>query len=567
MNKSKSICLLLGTFLTNIIFFSLVITTSLFFVNITVTQINLILAVVFSIVICYFISNKNLKQTLWIFILSILIIIGTIMICGHSFDPSYDGNTYHKAMTGFMKNGWNPLRKTFYDFADSDFPSCSILSQTWLDAYPKGAEIFAACIYAVTGNIESGKCFNLLSCIAIGLISYGFLCETVPLKKWQSVICSIFLCLNPVAFSQFFTYYIDGFLWQFFLLCMFCLAYLTLYREQNLTCYCCYMLFVSIVVGLNLKFSSLIYFGLPCMVFFLFWCFKIKNRNQLLKRFILLASGALMGICYAGSTSYIINIIRHNNPVYTMIGEGSTDLVTVQLPKVYQSMNNSARFIGSLFSKTSNSKAIEQIEWKLPFSCHPNEFAAAQGCDVRTAGWGILFSGILLISIAIVIVALVRYRKTNICHVIYLLFGIMLFSIIFVPGLSWARYFGALFYIPVMAMVYLFIRFNKSNSGVNIILAFALSLLLFINMIPNIVFSRKIVINEYKAIVQELENFRNITKENTVVVSYGNKGRFPGRIFTLMDMDIVDYSFEEVMEAESSDTLFPYCGLQYKIIK
>lgn len=568
MNKNNS--LLLGTFLINIIFSSLVITTSLYFVNITITQVNFILSVVFSIIICYYMSNKNLKQTLFISVLSILIIIGTIIVCMHSFDFSWDGNTYHKTVTGFMKNGWNPIQKNFYDFAESNFPSsCSKLTQTWLDAYPKGAEIFAACIYAITENIESGKCFNLLSCIAMSLISYSFLCETASLKKWQSFICSFFLCLNPVVFSQIFTYYIDGFLWQLFLLCIFCIIYLTLYdMNQKSTNYCYYMLLVSIVVGLNLKFSSLIYFGIPCLVFFIYWCFVTKDKKQLLKRFKLLVSAAIGGICYAGSTSYIINIIRHRNPVYIMLGEGATDLITAQLPNVYQDMSNSVRFIGSLFSKTNGSKTIEAIEWKLPFSCHPNEFVSAQSCDVRTAGWGILFSGILLISVVIVVIALVRHRgRKEICHVIYLLFGIMLFSIIFIPGLCWARYFGALFYIPVMAIAYLFICYNKSNSNSNTILATILSLLLFVNMIPNMVFSHKIVTSDYKTIMQELESFRDITKENTIIISYTHQGRFSGRIFTLVDMGITNYSFEDTLGAEHSNTLFPYYGLQYVIIQ
>ena len=53
--------------------------------------------------------------------------------------------------------------------------------------------------------------------------------------------------------------------------------------------------------------------------------------------------------------------------------------------------------------------------------------------------------------------------------------------------------------------------------------------------------------------MQELEGFRNITKENTVVISYSNPNRFSGCVFTLMDMDITHYTFVEAIEAEPSN--------------
>lgn len=105
MEKNDN-CLQLGTFLIDIIFFSIVITTTLFFLNITVTPINFIFSVLCSSVICFY-SNKNIKKTIWITLFGILILIVTIVICEHTFDFSWDGNTYHKTMTAFMKNGWN----------------------------------------------------------------------------------------------------------------------------------------------------------------------------------------------------------------------------------------------------------------------------------------------------------------------------------------------------------------------------------------------------------------------------------------------------------------------------
>lgn len=574
MSKRDDLILSVGTFLINIMFFCLIITTGLFFVNIKITAVNFGLALICSICTCWFMNEKDLKKSLLVVVCGIAILGITIAICNHSYDYSWDGNTYHKTMTGFMKNGWNPLEQSFYDFADSEYEPCAMLTQTWLDAYPKGTEIFAACIYAVVGSIEAGKCFNILACIALCFISYGFLREMFPLKKYQAALCGTMCALHPVAFSQFLTYYIDGYLWQIFLLCMFCLVYMTLYKDGRLTGYCYYMLMVSIVIGLNLKFSALIYFGLPCIVFFIYWWIRARRNNryerkEVYKRFIILVSGVILGICYVGATSYITNIIRYKNPLYTMIGEGSTELVVVQLPIVYQEMNNVTRFICSLFSKTNGSKALEHVEWKMPFTYYPEEFTAAQSCDVRTAGWGIMFSGIFIISLVVFIIALIRHReiKKEICHVMYMIFGIMIFSIVVVPGLSWARYFGAMFYLPVAAMVYLFMRYNKAKKKSGFVVAITLALLLCVDMIPNFEMAHRMLTSEYEVIKKELDDFKTITEENEVVVGYITKGRFSGRFFTLDDMDITNYTFLEAGVDETYTTLFHYYGLAYKIIE
>ena len=246
----------IGTFLINTMFFSLIISAGLFLLNIPITQINIILAILCSMIVCYYQNDKNGKELLITSICSVLILCVIVAICNHSFDNSWDGNAYHKNMTGFLANGWNPLKISFYDFADANYPFAAMLTATWLDAYPKGTEIFAACIYSITGNIEGGKCFNLLGTIGTGLISYSFLTEVLHLKYVQAFICAGALVLNPVMLSQMLTYYVDGFLWQIFLITICCVLYLTLYKERQWVMYCYYMLIVSITIGLNLKFSA-----------------------------------------------------------------------------------------------------------------------------------------------------------------------------------------------------------------------------------------------------------------------------------------------------------------------
>mgnify|MGYP007031541574 FL=1 len=108
--------------------------------------------------------------------------------------------------------------------------------------------------------------------------------------------------------------------------------------------------------------------------------------------------------------------------------------------------------------------------------------------------------------------------------------------------------------------------YNKRVKKTDNIIAIGLIVLLCTNMIPNIVFSNKMLTDKYSMIENELEQFKNITEENDVVVGY-NSGRFSGRIFTLEDMGITDYTFGEVDENEVTGDIFPNYGLVYKIVE
>ena len=79
-------------------------------------------------------------------------------------------------MTAMLKNGWNPVYLSFYDFVDrTKFTFLEDITGTWYDAYPKASETWGACIYIITNNIEGGKSFNFVSMTATFCIFFGFL--------------------------------------------------------------------------------------------------------------------------------------------------------------------------------------------------------------------------------------------------------------------------------------------------------------------------------------------------------------------------------------------------------
>ena len=442
-----------------------------------------------------------------------------------------------------------------------------------LPVYPKASELFAACVHSLTHNIEAGKSFNLLSMAALLFLSWGTLAQTGLLKHWQCIICAGLLVLTPVNLSQIFTYYNDGFLANMLLLCLIGLLYLTLYPQGELRPLALYNIFVSINIGFNIKFSSTLFFAILCLVFFGFWVvqdFRGRSFAQGVRairgRFLLLAASVLSGVLFLGSTSYVTNTIRYHNPVYTMIGPGSSEIITSQVAPAFQPMSHFARFVASLFSHTNDSLGITAVEWKLPFTFTRQELYAASSCDVRIGGWGVLFSGILLISVAVIVVSLIKCHHSHpkIFRLSLLLSVMLGVSLLFIPGLFWARYFTSLFYIPVVALLFLFVHWNREGGRGQLICAGALAALLCLNMAPNAGYDLKLLMNAHLT-WEQLETLRTCTENGEVILGYGPPTPSEGRIFGVLDAGITDFTFGKIGDNYTGSVYQRY-PIYYKVV-
>ena len=539
---------LLGIFLLSMFYFVMLITSIMFVFKQPISSLQIVFSLVCSAIIIFFLTN-NVKKVCTITLFGISIIVLTIFLCNYFHDISFDGNTYHKTITGFMKNGWNPLYVTFYDFAKDFFPFVTS-KQTWYDAYPKGSEIWGACIYAITENIESGKNYNLISSLMVFFIGHAFLRSITSLRLWQVKVCAFFLAFHPVILAQMFTYYNDGFMWNIILVCIFACFYLTFSNssvQEQLVCFG--IIFAAINVAFNIKFSAMIFLAFPCISMFVYWWIRKEeySRKFVYHSFIVFIISVISALTITGSTSYMINVIRHQNPVYTMIGKGSTDIITAQTPLSYKKLSHFERFIGSMFSKTSNNQSISKIEWKIPFTYSQSEINYAKHVDTRIAGWGVLFSGILCLSIVVLVCTYTKWKrkKPRITHIISIFFLVILLNIFFVPGMFWARYSVFFLYIPVCAVLFLFIDYNESCNKhfYKIISAFTISGLLFLNLIPNILWLQKLykISTRNANEIQQIKNLANISDLDVSFVGTGNT--FFGRAFSLYDNGINRFNY------------------------
>ena len=558
----------LGVFLLNLLFFPLLITTLAFILGAGVTVLGVFIALAAAAAFAYCLSGRNTRQTVRVSLTGIAMAAACIVLCALCFDWSYDGNAYHKAIVGLLRDGWNPLEESFYSFA-ADYGFLKNESATWFDSYPKAAEIWGACVYSLTGNIESGKAFNLISLLSLFFLCMAFLGEGTGLKSWQRALCAGALVLNPVSVSQCLTFYVDSFLWMMILLFLTALLYLTLREKGKYGKLCRYLIFVSISIGLNVKFSGLIFFGIPGIAFFLYWsisALRSEGRPQAKRligeRFLLFAGSVLFALLFIGCDSYVTNTIRYHNPLYTMIGEDSTELILSQLPPALAGLSNTERFFASLFSRVSNSMSLASVQWKLPFSVYREELNAY--VDTRIGGWGIFFSGILLLSLAVLAAAAVKHRREErkALEAGALLLAVALLQIVAVPGMFWARYFMGLAFVPPVAMALLFAAANRRGAGKKsgILPALLLAGLLCLNLAMPVLRDGYELYNSFQT-RKQLAQFSVLCEERTVTLGYSP---FYGQFFNLRDKGIQNYRMGEVGAENCDGSIFGKTALYYR---
>lgn len=574
-SEARKLALGTGLFLLSFMLLGLMLSTLLFCVGIPIGKAHLFISAAISLIVTYLLMGKSWKYACVCAGIALFIVFAAVMVCICVYDRSWDGNAYHKDMIAFLRHGWNPLRQTFYDFADEKFPLLSAFDSNYLDAYPKGTEILAACMYAITGNIEAGKFINIITIVSLVLIAYWALRE-VELKTWQAAICAGLLAINPVTISQIFTFYIDGLMWNLVLLCAIGCLGLTFFKDEKHNWICYYLIFATINIGFNTKFSAVIFFALLCGSIFVYWCITemlqgltASGKRKIITRFSLLASAVVSGFCFVGATSYVVNTIRHKNPFYSIFGEGANEIIDSLMPALYQDKSNIYRFFHSLFSKTGST------DIKIPFSVTSDELYSATGYDTNVAGWGILLGGIIIIAGFILLVALIDYRKKHpgMFRVALLFIAVQVIAVVFVPGLSWARYYIVPLYIPVCAIIYLFRNANSDqNENQNkrtgsTFLAGLIAGLLLINVYPNITYSIE-TLGEYQEIQADFHQLRVISQKYPVEISCRDPHHdynFYGRLFNLYDNGITEFAYAPEISESAHGSVLKEWGIYYKV--
>jgi hypothetical protein len=526
----------------------IVITTSLFlFFGVAVSNINLLISLVISVLFTYS-KNKSWLNTAKIVLISIGIFALCILLSMVVYDNSYDGAAYHKQAVGFLKEGWIPVYQSapeFNQLANSiAFPSDNPM--LWADVYPKATWYFAASIYSLVDNIEAGKAYTLL----FMFITFGFLYDYLKsknIKSWQATVVSLIAILNPITLSQFQTYYLDGAV-SCILLCLLLMFIVYLEKgNEGRKSDVFEIIFFLIVIGCNTKFSVLLFIGVYCICFFLFVLWR-STLLKSLKMFLYFLSAAAFSLTVVGFSPIFTNYIKYRNPLYGFIGSSHNLVSKDNMESVFgiPGLNNAQMFLASIFGKTSHGeyKTLGSL-LKLPFTYYKGEFIYYNIPDPRIGGFGFLFSGILILSLAILVGWIIsRKKKTIISLFIIILSVVSILEMILLPTTYQVRYIPQLYFFVVMAVVICSLYFNNFQGYKKVatrVYFFFLCTVIAINILPY----AKVSINRINKSVDTtatLHYLSDISKNTTLSIAFWEYD-FTGMHYNLKDFGITNYNF------------------------
>ena len=512
------------------------IVSSLFFIfNIGIHVWTLPASAIFAMILFKFL---NKSQTPGMFLVScvfaLLIFSLLTALCGSLLDFSWDGNAYHKVAVGLLNHGWNPL---YQDPAKIGQPILQGRAPyLWAECYPKATWIFGASIYAMTGNIECGKVYTLVSIFSTFGITLFFL-RSLGYGKIFAILFSLAAASNPIALAQFDTFYLDGCLQLLLYILILSLIVsisdipLGLKHITNALVASC------MILCFNIKFTGALFVCLYCSLFFVVWCFYVYFTDKgdffrrILKKTAFLGIVGFIAAFLAGSSTYITNYIHHGNIGYPLIGKNKIDIMS---STAFESRNRVSNLLYSLFSYQEN------LEWrhahrkpilKIPFTYsleREHKIAHEPKTDIRIGAFGPFFSGVLLLSLIFMGVRFIRHpREPASLIMMCLLFAALVLCAILYES-WWARYAPYIYYMVLCGICAAYLSSSSLVRGLGMLMCLMLILnnSYYLLRIPTLV-------EAGNAIAREIDKMK---KHDTVLYKFGPLAH--GTYFNLLDAGI-----------------------------
>jgi hypothetical protein len=445
--------------------FILLFTSILYFFKIPVTAWNIIVPSIELLVLISgsAIIRRSMHPYLSGGILLVFIMASVFMLAGSIYDTSWDGLDYQQKAVIQLSNGLNPI------YAEAE-PQ-DVYYNMWLNHYPKAPWMFAAGMYTLTGQIETGKGLNLLLLVASYLFWVAIGLRTREFPVLLSLIFAFLIAFNPVSIYQSLNFYVDGLVSSSIVLLIGLM--ISIYREVTLIKI--FGLGSIIILGLNIKFTGSAYITVFSITLFMgLWLSKKKIKTTKLV-FGTLALAALLGILAVGYNPYVKNTLYYGNPFYPVYGSdsynqkyilggaGLTDFIT---------QGGVRKLILATFSKTTNAFVFDNSLLKIPFQIDGSEFTALSAADIRLGGLGPWFSGALILSISGLLMAyFFDWRKA---FAATLLLGLISGSMVIGSEYWWARYAPQFWLVPVTISILLVSLKTKPAKILGGLIAFTL---------------------------------------------------------------------------------------------
>ena len=375
---------------------------------------------------------------------------------------------------------------------------------------------------------------------------------------------------SPVVISQFFSFYIDGNLAITFYIYIATISLITfeLIKNRRITADLLFIFFFSICILANLKLTGILLVAvgvLPLAVYLTILMVqkKIKSADYY-KLFGMTVFSILFSILVIGSTSYVKNTFTMKNPFYPLLGDNRSDIITTMQPAELMNKNQIEKLLISVFSKSDNVQLYswKALEYKIPLTWNNDEINSLNITDTRIGGFGIFYSFIFILSIAIILGYLItafKDKKGADDRAIYkIITSCVLISILLYLVLPtenwWARYAPNIYLLTPIALAIILGRMNqKPGDRLAKISSVMLVVTIFLNQLPFLYF-KSITPKSNRAVKMELVEARAYIEKNPqskVVIN----NHYMGVFYNLLDHKIVkaDGSNFEFLKREIDD--------------
>jgi len=376
----------------------------------------------------------------------------SIVVVSMFCDLGVDGMGTHQEGVLAFTSEWNPVKDPY--FAEAAHLKCRysvVRDSFWAGrGMPRNfGYIISAVICKFTGVHESGKAIHLLAMWMGFCGSMSFACVLFR-RFWNRLVFGLISGLNPVIGYQFLSYWQDGFLAGVYTSLLFC-GVIWVIRPHRLSAVMLFLLLGFLMAGLKvsgLGFAGLtsfsVYLALVCSRKWPWrWLIPVGLVNLLLISF----GGILLGAwsVHLKGIDPIVNRIEHFASDEISAGGSSFNQVLD-----YQGMNRLLVFICAMSSRTRT--VPYEMELKLPFSFGIDELRVFYNFfgDPRAGGFGVLFSGLLLLGLYVYVVYFHKNARFSLFVLAVLM--VMLLPLLFVPT-YWARWIPHAWLIPLVMIL------------------------------------------------------------------------------------------------------------------
>lgn len=388
-------------------------------------------------------------------------IVIALLGAGFFYDVSYDGRLYHQNSIIHLASGWNPVHDP--QTPNGSHPAYETPRRSiWSVVYPRSAETCAASLYALTGKIELGKMFNILLLFASFFLSIASLLSFENMRRNDVLVFAALAAFNPVATCTLFSYYVDGQVASL-ITCLFAVGALMFREKKKLHL----LLFVmTLALLIDTKFTGLAY-AVVSSAGMTIGFLLIRQWRQFLKTAVACLLAGIVGFAVFGFNPYITNWKHFGHPLHPIAGKDKMKGINLRkflsVPKNLRDKNSLEKFAISLVSRSEFVTFPDSTRVKIPFTIDGDEIRQFSGPHVRAGGFGPLFGGVFLLAAVILVISAI-HRGQGVFFIF--LFTLLVFGSALVNWeFWWARLAPQIWLLPLVLLVYPFLRITQPDSG------------------------------------------------------------------------------------------------------